>query len=185
MGAFPPKVCVLVSLIRAVLLDGTPSLVSIKTVPTSRRQAYLTQARQISGQEEASLWTNKQTTCFNFNSFIHRSFQWKMSRIFLLTDKFRDRTRVFSGNRLFRMQRQFQAVEVHTFCRCNTLRASLRTKRDISCYFQTGGVWMWRRRSQVGTKRTFHGYCSCQKTRGARFQPIDKKAGPKVENNTC
>ena len=85
--------------------------------------------------------------------------------------------KVVSSNILFRMQRQFQAVEVHTFGRSNTLRACLRTKRDISCCFQTGGVWMWRRRSQVETKRTFRGYCTCQKTRGARFQPIDKKNG--------
>ena len=46
-----PAVCclsMLVSLIGSVLLDATPSRVSIKTVPTTRRQAYLTQARQIS-----------------------------------------------------------------------------------------------------------------------------------------
>ena len=49
--------------------------------------------------------------------------------------------KVVSSNILFRMQRQFQAVEVHTLCRPNTLRACLRTKRDISCYFQTGGVF--------------------------------------------
>ena len=42
-GCFHPRsVCVLVSLIGSVLLDATPSRVSIKTVPTTRcRQAYL------------------------------------------------------------------------------------------------------------------------------------------------
>ena len=52
-----PAVCclsMLVSLIGSVLLDATPSRVSIKTVPTTRRQAYLTQARQISRRTQKS-----------------------------------------------------------------------------------------------------------------------------------
>ena len=47
-GCFHPRsVCVLVSLIRSVLLDATPSRVSIKTVPTTRcRQAYLDKCQE-------------------------------------------------------------------------------------------------------------------------------------------